>query len=169
MGTGQPVVALGNQGEVTAIFTSDSLAEGNRAVAGKISASSAGGPCTENATTLCLSHGRFSVNATWQDFQGGTGRAQVERLTDDTGYFWFFDQANVEIIIKVLDACSFANNFWVFAGGLTSVAVEITVTDTQTGQSQHYSNALNTPFAPVQDTEAFSVLLVGSTGRRSIF
>ena len=36
-------------------------------------------------------------------------------------------------MIKVLDACSFANRFWVFAGGLTDVETVLTVTDTRTG------------------------------------
>ncbi|HVR28597.1 MAG TPA: hypothetical protein VMS86_03600, partial [Thermoanaerobaculia bacterium] len=78
-------------------------------------------------------------------------------LTDDTGAFWFFDSANVEILIKVLDACASAfDSFWVFAAGLTNVEVRLTVTDTETGMVKVYDNPLDQPFQPVQDTRAFA-------------
>lgn len=77
---------------------------------------------------------------------------------DDYGVFFFFDPDNIEMVVKVLDACNLEgfNSFWVFAGGLTNVEVELTVTDTQTGQIKTYSNPLNTPFQPIQDTQAFA-------------
>lgn len=59
-------------------------------------------------------------------------RATPVQLTGDTGYFWFFNASNVELVVKVLDACHFGR-FWVFAGGLTNVDVDLTVTDTATG------------------------------------
>lgn len=34
------------------------------------------------------------------------GVAQAVSLTEDTGYFWFFDPDNVELVVKTLDACS---------------------------------------------------------------
>jgi len=77
-------------------------------------------------------------------------------LTGDTGYFWFFNASNVEMVVKVLDTCSFTDRFWVFAGGLTNVRVDITVTDTETGVVRTYRNPLNTPFQPIQDTNAFA-------------
>ena len=76
-------------------------------------------------------------------------------LTGDSGYFWFFDAANIELVVKVLDACTLGN-FWVFAGGLTNVGVTLIVEDTQTGATKTYNNAIGTPFAPLQDTKAFS-------------
>ncbi len=111
--------------------------------------------CVEGPTTLCLTQDRFQVTAVWQTNQAaGDGRA-VE-LTSDTGYFWFFDAANVEVVLKVLDACQFAGNFWVFAGGLTDVEVELTIVDTQTGAQRVYVNPRGVAFEPVQDTGAFS-------------
>ena len=52
------------------------------------------------------------------------------KLTDDSGYLWFFDADNIELIVKVLDGCGVNNRYWVFAGGLTNVEVDIIVTDT---------------------------------------
>jgi lysyl endopeptidase len=113
------------------------------------------GPCTASATALCLSGGRFRVTADWQTATS-SGSGQAMTLTADTGYFWFFSSTNVELVVKVLDACSLNNRFWFFAGGLTNVAVTVTVTDTQTGTVRTYLNPQSTAFQPVQDTNAFS-------------
>ena len=31
-------------------------------------------------------------------------------LTSDSGYFWFFDADNIELVVKVLDACTPGNS-----------------------------------------------------------
>jgi bacillolysin len=118
--------------------------------------------CVQNATTLCLSSSRFQVTATFSTNEGQQGIAQAVRLTADTGYFTFFDPGNVEVVVKVLNTCSFAHNLWVFAGGLTNVAAVITVTDTLTGVSKTYANPQNTPFVPIQDTSAFNTCYASS-------
>jgi hypothetical protein len=107
--------------------------------------------------TLCLLDDRFRVETTWRTPQGATGLGTGVELTPDTGYFWFFNANNVEMVVKVLDACNPPfNRFWVFAGGLTNVEVRLTVTDTDSGAVQVYTNPLRTPFQPIQDTEAFA-------------
>lgn len=114
------------------------------------------GPCIAGPQTLCLSDDRFRVRANFRPENDEAGTAQVVELTQDTGYFWFFDAANVEMVVKVLNACSFADRFWVFAGGLTNVEVAMRVEDTQTGASHVYTNPASTPFQPIQDTNAFA-------------
>ena len=111
--------------------------------------------CVEDDTTLCLTDDRFEVKVDWATTQGTSGAGMAEELTPDTGYFWFFQEENVEMVIKVLDACSFADRFWVFAGGLTNVEVDITVTDSFTGQVRTFRNPQQTPFQPIQNTNAF--------------
>lgn len=111
--------------------------------------------CTPGPTALCLNGGRFKIEATWQSAQG-SGTAKVVPLTTDTGYLWFFSAANVEVVLKVLDACTFNDRFWVFLAGLTDVRVDVTVTDTQTGEEKTYVNPLGRAFAPIQDTSAFA-------------
>lgn len=113
------------------------------------------GTCAPLPDVLCLNNGRFQVEANWQTADNA-GRGRVVKLTNDTGYLWFFNSDNVEVVIKVLNACSFVNRYWVFAGGLTNQGVNITVTDTKTGTSKSYVNIRGTPFAPVQDTNAFA-------------
>lgn len=114
------------------------------------------GPCAEDASTLCLNNDRFRVQGDFLTQAGNMGPAQAVELTDDTGYFWFFNSTNVEMVIKVLRGCGSNGHYWVFAGGLTNVQVDLTVTDTQTGDSQLYRNPQQTQFQPIQDTGAFS-------------
>ena len=115
-----------------------------------------GGPCVPNATTLCLNGGRFRVQATFASPQGQAGIATAVSETSDTGTFWFFTPNNLEAIVKVVNGCTFNQRYWVFAAGLTNVAVTLTVTDTATGSVRTYTNAQGTPFAPIQDTIAFA-------------
>lgn len=118
---------------------------------------SAAPSCTANDTTLCLGpQGRFAVSANFDTGTGSSGAAHVVGLTSDTGYLWFFSPSNVEIVIKVLDACTLSSTFWVFAGGLTDVGVTMTVTDTSTGTKKTYTTNPHTTFRPIQDTAAFS-------------
>ena len=105
---------------------------------------------------LFLQNGRFKVEVDW--FRGGeSGAGQPVQLTADTGYFWFFAASNVEFLIKILDGCGLNGRFWVFAGGLTDVRVEILVTDMGTGLTKRYSNPQGKPFQPIQDTAAFGI------------
>lgn len=114
------------------------------------------GSCVPSATALCLNGGRFRVEADWETKQGAQGAAQAVELTADTGLFWFFSSDNVEAVVKVLDGCAVNQRYWVFAGGLTNVRTEITVTDTATGAVKTYVNPQRTAFLPIQDTNAFA-------------
>lgn len=112
--------------------------------------------CASDATTLCLNGSRFQVTTTWATSDGHTGSGQAVQLTPETGYFWFFDATNIEVVLKVIDACGYNQRFWVFAAGLTNVAVVTTVTDTLTGSVRTYSNKQGAAFAPIQDISAFA-------------
>jgi hypothetical protein len=67
-------------------------------------------------------------------------------------------------VVKVLDACSFNQRFWVFAAGLTNVAVDLTVADTATGETRTYRNPLSVPYQPLQDTSAFATCQANTAG-----
>jgi hypothetical protein len=112
--------------------------------------------CFPGGTSLCLANHRFKVEAAWRTADGHTGAGQAVALTGDTGYFWFFDASNVEVVVKVLDACTFNQRFWVFAGGLTDVQVDLTVTDTASGAVRTWRNPQGTAFQPIQETDAFA-------------
>ena len=112
-------------------------------------------PCTPTATTLCVGNGRFSVSADWSTPDGLSGHGNAAKLTDDSGYFWFFQPSNIELVVKVLNGCGINNAYWVFASGLTNVQVVLTVKDEQTSALYTRTNAQGVAFIPVQDTMAF--------------
>lgn len=111
--------------------------------------------CVADATTLCLNDDRFRVGVRWEaGNKSGSGKAV--KLTGDTGYFWFFSENNVEVVIKVLNGCSIGEGaYWVFIGGLTDVRVELEVEDVESGESKTWVNEAGNLFVPVIDTEAF--------------
>ncbi|MEO8430275.1 MAG: hypothetical protein ABI592_02120 [Acidobacteriota bacterium] len=113
------------------------------------------GLCTPDVTTLCLSGNRFAVTARWTT-ASASGPGQAAALTEDAGYFTFFDSQNVEVVAKVLNGCAVNNRTWVFVTGLTNVGVVVTVVDRETGAVKAFENPNGTPFQPVLDTEAFS-------------
>jgi len=119
---------------------------------------SAGGAttCTADAGTLCLSGGRFRLTAVWEKTDVSSGPAPAVPLTSDSGYFWFFDPSNIEMVAKVLGACAVNGHYWVFSAGLTNVKVTVTVLDTSNGISEQYVNPQGSAFAPIQDTSAFA-------------
>ena len=111
--------------------------------------------CAAGPTTLCLNAGRFQVQVSWRaPSQGTSGAGNAVALTSDTGYFWFFNADNIELVIKVVDGRAFNNRFWVFYGALSNVEYTITVTDTATGTVKNYFNPAN-QLASVADTAAF--------------
>ncbi|HYL06366.1 MAG TPA: ELWxxDGT repeat protein [Thermoanaerobaculia bacterium] len=114
----------------------------------------AAGTCHAGPGRLCLNGSRFAVAVAWKDFSGNTGVGTAAPLTSDTGGFWFFDAANVELVLKVLDGRAVNGKFWVFYGALSDVQYTLTVTDTVTGAVRTYTNPSGR-FASVGDTGAF--------------
>jgi len=103
------------------------------------------GTCVPDATTLCLGSGRFEITVDWTDprtLDSGVGTAVPG--SNLTGYFWFFNDQNVELVIKILDATNpsqFPNPaYWVFYGALSDVEYNIQVRDTVTGFEKPYHN-----------------------------
>ena len=114
--------------------------------------------CEPGPNTLCLNaDGRFKAEIVWEDFEGNTGPGETFEISPrDSGLFYFFNENNIEMLLKVIDACtSNFNSFWVFYAATTNVEFTLTVTDTQTGVVNTYSNPLGNPAAPVLDTRAF--------------
>jgi hypothetical protein len=114
------------------------------------------GPCTADDLTLCLSSSRFKVTATFQKPNAAVQNAHAVALTGNTGYFWFLDPTNVEVVTKVLPFC--ADPISTRSGssaGLTNLKVDITYLDTKTNTTVIKSNPQGTAYVAVQDTSAF--------------
>ncbi len=115
------------------------------------------GPCVPDETTLCLGGGRFRVQVTFRPPNGTEQLAHRIELSDDSGLFWFFQPSNVEMLIKVLDACVDPfNHYWVFFAATTNVEFTVTVVDTQAVKARRYPNPQGKAALPVQDTSAFA-------------
>ena len=111
------------------------------AVAGaQTSAPPGEGECAGGPNVLCLRDNRFEVSVSWRTAEGLTGQGVGVQLTNDTGYFWFFEAGNVELLIKVLDACVISPNFWTFMSANTNVAFTLTITDKLTGRTKVITN-----------------------------
>ena len=126
---------------------------GWRRVAGEPTSGTAGA-CVASETKVCLNDGRFGVELEWKDFGGSIGDATTSPLTDDTGTAWFFDDSNIEVVFKILDATAVNGSFWFFYGALSNVEYTITVTDHVVGRAKIYRNPPGT-FASAGDTSAF--------------
>lgn len=105
--------------------------------------------------TVYLRDDRFRVEVNWTDFDGNSGFARPDKLSNTTTNFWFFNAANIELTLKVIDGRPVNGNFWVFFGSLSNVTFTVTVTDTETGQVATYENPPGT-FASIGDTSAFT-------------
>jgi V8-like Glu-specific endopeptidase len=110
--------------------------------------------CVENATQVCLVGNRFGVKVAFND--GTAKTATAIKYTADSGLFWFFDQANIEVLVKMINACSFNQRFWVYSGGTTDLEVTITVTDYKSGSVKTYTNTRGKPFSTITDGGAFA-------------
>ncbi|MCY3932622.1 MAG: matrixin family metalloprotease [Acidobacteria bacterium] len=116
-----------------------------------------GGPaasCVADESSLCLNRGRYRVSADWST-ETSRGGAVAVGLTDDTGLFWFFDPANTELVVKVLDGCAINGHRWVYAAGLTDVQVRLMVDDTLSDRQWARENPWRTAFRPILDAAAF--------------
>ncbi len=130
--------------------------------------------CQSTDQSLCLNGDRFQVEAEW--FVNGTDQvlASVNQEEDAGAFFhvysessgqgmavliprdlddqllYFFNNTDVDVLVKVLDGAESGNlspqDTWVFASGLNQLEYIVQVTDTQDGSVRHYE---------IGDTEAF--------------
>ncbi len=118
-----------------------------------------------SVSVACLLGGRFEVKVRMFNFadppQLFVGKIQEyngeSSETDQSVSFFSFQDGNVEVFVKMVDACgnpSFVS-FWLFAAGATNAQTEITVRDTLTGQTRTINNPSGQLFQTVANTEAF--------------
>jgi hypothetical protein len=113
--------------------------------------------CTPTETQLCLNNSRFKVQVNWESQDGRSGQGYaVPYGSEDSGMFWFFDEDNWEMLIKVLDGCAFNDRYWVFFAATTDQKFVVTVTDTLTEEVLQYTNPMKHPANAVTDTSAFA-------------
>lgn len=97
-------------------------------------------PCISSPTSLCLSNNRFRASILWADTQGNTGEGKSYLITPDTGAFTFFNDDNLEVVVKVIDGRTVNGYWWVFYASLTDVEFKLSVQDMITGRAVVYYN-----------------------------
>ena len=117
------------------------------------------GPCVGDQRTLCLQDDRFQIRVRFEDPNKpelGFQDARKVDLTDRAGLFYFFNEQNVEMLIKVLNNCSGpTNRYWVFFSATTTLAFEVVVIDTEADELKRYTNPPQNAADPVADIGAF--------------
>jgi hypothetical protein len=98
--------------------------------------------------------GRFEITATWSTGGSSGNGTFVPLASDDSGLLWFFDPANFEVLIKVLDGCVLTDHYWVYLAATTDVGFDITVRDELLDHEKHFLNTLGHPANAVTDVFA---------------
>jgi hypothetical protein len=111
------------------------------------------GACGDLTGSLCLAN-RFAARVEWRTGEAA-GAGTPASLSGDTGAFWFFSPANVELVVKVLDGTAVNGKHWVFFASLSDVDFDLEVLDTTTGQRRTYHNPRGT-MASRADVDAFA-------------
>jgi hypothetical protein len=85
--------------------------------------------CHSSETALCLQP-LYQVTVELVDpLTGADRQARAVPFSQESGAFWFFDEKNLELFVKVLDGTEINGRAWVFHGALTDVEYTITVRD----------------------------------------
>jgi hypothetical protein len=88
---------------------------------------------------LQLHDGRFAVYVDWRDVRtGSSGTGEALMFSGTSGFFYFFDEDNLEVVVNVLDGTGFNGHFWFFYAGLTDLEYDLTVVDRVTGLERTY-------------------------------
>ncbi len=111
--------------------------------------------CVATAERLCLLQNRFAVEVSWTDYAGISGPGIVHPLTGDSGLFWFFNPENVEILVKMVDGCSFNGHYWLYAAATTDVEYHLKVTESARGTIRTFDNPLGTASPAFTSIDAF--------------
>jgi hypothetical protein len=97
--------------------------------------------CAYGADALCLLGMEYQVTVDFVDpLTGQTRTARGFAFSQESGAFWFFDQGNIELFVKVLDGSALNGHAWVFHAALTDVDYTLTVTHAPTRVVWQYHN-----------------------------
>jgi hypothetical protein len=78
------------------------------------------------ASGLTLQGSRFQVKVLH-----GTVAAPAVQISDQSGYFWFYDSSNMEVTVKLIDGRLVNGHYWLFAASMTDQPFVLEVIDTR--------------------------------------
>ena len=124
-------------------------------LAGAESTTGAAATCGLQYTGLTLAGG-YRVDACWEHTDQSTGGALDWGLdSGQSGILYFFERANAEVLLKVLDGCGVNGHRWVFVAPMTDLGLRLRVTAPD-GKSWDYTNGVGEKARPRSDTAAFA-------------
>ena len=111
-----------------------------------------------DGTYVELLASRFRVSIVWEDFAGNTGRAASVPLgSTDSALFWFFQPANFEALVKIVDGCGLNGRYWVYLAATTNVGFTLRIRDQLTEEMYIRTNPLGTKtITDLTDIDAFA-------------
>lgn len=80
------------------------------------------------ASTVLTLFDQFEISVEWATKDGrlkGTGHAVP--LTSKSGYFWFFEGENPEILVKMLDGTQVNGHYWIFISSNSDLEYKVKV------------------------------------------
>ncbi len=119
-------------------------------------------PCAAGDFNLCLLTNNlgtphFDVRMEYQASSGGPfADGHSTSISDQAGFFYFTNPANMEILVKMIDACTVTNSYWLFISGLTDRGIKVTVEDIGTGADKTFESSLGSNFLLVKDFNTFT-------------
>lgn len=115
--------------------------------------------CVPSAPQVFFDHGYTVSMCVEYEREGETVQADAVDYgleSRESGLLYFFERDNSEVLIKVLDGCAINNHRWVFVAPVTTLAFNLRVDETATGESWEHKNPRGGLTATTKsDVEAF--------------
>ncbi len=99
--------------------------------------------CVPSAPQISFEHGYTVSMCIEYEKDGETVQADAVDYglgSRESGLLYFFDRDNSEVLIKVLDACRVNGHRWVFVAPVTTLAFNLRVDETATGEYWEHKN-----------------------------
>jgi hypothetical protein len=109
---------------------------------------------------VCLDEGfAVAIDGVSNSQMGGLA-VPVRMSSKNSAFFWFYNDRNFEVVVKVLNACSFPaahpqRGFWVFAAALSNQAFRVKVRAPNGAQRTVYTNPLGNPATALTSAPEF--------------
>ena len=98
------------------------------------------------------------MEVNWETAAGQRGQGHYVPLSTGqttSGLLWFFEPDNWEMLVKVLNKCSYNGYFWVYAAASTDVSYNLNVYDTVSGRNWQRYNPQQNQSPAFTDSAAF--------------
>ena len=114
-------------------------------------------PCTPTDDVLNFDGG-YRVRMCWSAPDGQTGQAKAGVwASGQSGLLWFFSRDNAEVLVKVLDGCTYNGHRWIFVAPVTDLGFELRVTSPD-GAIWTHTNSVGALAPTRRDLRAFPCL-----------